>query len=163
MDLSVRNRTIRKHQLSDSVSSSQLSYSPQSTSFDSFLDSNASDAFNRPWHRLEWGFRVNRLRKFIDQEKITHSLTEADTASLTALLLRSLKNKKLNSKTTVVYDQDEEEIKEIKGLVYHTAADGSVRAEFVEKKGAITFRRRGSAADKAARGAGTGTQGQAQD
>jgi hypothetical protein len=144
MDLSVRNRTIRKTHESESPLASQLSYSPQSSTLESFLDSNASEAYRRPWHRLEWGLRVNRIRRFIEKEKQLHSLTESDSIDLTNLLLRCLKLKKLNSKTTVVYDLEEEEIKEIKGLHYHTSANGSVKAEFTEKKGAVTMRRRGA-------------------
>lgn len=149
MDLSIRNRTIRKSHDSESHSiphGTQLSYSPQSATLESFLDSNASEAYRRPWHRLEWGLRMNRIRRFIEKESLLHSLTEADAEDLTNLLLRCLKLKKLNSKTTVVYDVDEEEIKEIKGLHYHTTAEGRVRAEFTEKKGAVTMRRRSTVA-----------------
>lgn len=136
MDSSVRNRTVRRS-LSPPVYSSQ-----QSASLESFLDLNASQAYRRPWHRLEWGLRVNRLRKFVDQEKQRLHLNDSTVSELTNLLLKSLKNKKLNSKTTVVYDQEQEEIKEIKGLVYHTVADGSIHVDLLEKKGAVTFRRR---------------------
>jgi hypothetical protein len=147
MDSSVRNRTVRRS-LSPPV------YSPQqSATLESFLDSNASQAFRRPWHRLEWGLRMNRLRRFVDKETQRLSLSDTDNAELLSLLLRALKNKKLNSKTTVVYDLNDEEIKEIKGLVYHTTADGRVKSELLEKKGAVTFRRRGVAA---ATGAATG-------
>jgi hypothetical protein len=86
---------------------------------------------------------MNRLRRFVDKETQRLSLSDTDSAELLSLLLRALKNKKLNSKTTVVYDIDSEEIKEIKGLVYHTTADGRVKSELLEKKGAVTFRRRG--------------------
>lgn len=144
MDSSVRNRTVRR-------SPSPPVYSPQQAStLESFLDSNASQAYRRPWHRLEWGLRVNRLRGFVERERQRLNLNEADSSDLLNLLLRGLKNKKLNSKTTVVYDMADEEIKEIKGLVYHTTADGRIKSDLLEKKGAVTFRRRGGGGGTAA-------------
>lgn len=144
----MRNRTVRR-------SPSPHVYSPQqSATLESFLDSNASQAYRRPWHRLEWGLRMNRLRGFVEKEKQRMNLNEADSSDLLNLLLRGLKNKKLNSKTTVVYDIEEEQIKEIKGLVYHTTADGRIKSDLLEKKGAVTFRRRGGSAAGATGAAG---------
>lgn len=106
----------------------------------SFLDTNASDAFRRPWHRLERGLRLNRIRLFIASEKAKLNLSDADTDYLTNLLHKSLDKKLLNSKSAVVYSVESQEIQEIKGLVYHTTSEGRVLSQIVEKKG-VTFRK----------------------
>ena len=107
----------------------------------SFLETNANDAFRRPWHRLERGLRLNRIRLFMSSEKSKLNLSEADTDYLTNLLHKSLDKKLLNSKSAVVYSVDAQEIQEIKGLVYHTTAEGRVLSQIVEKKGGVTFRK----------------------
>ena len=106
----------------------------------SFLDTNASDAFRRPWHRLERGLRLNRIRLFIASEKTKLNLSDPDTDYLTNLLHKSLDKKLLNSKSAVVYNVEAQEIQEIKGLVYHTTSEGRVLSQIVEKKG-VTFRK----------------------
>ena len=45
----------------------------------------------------------------------------------------------------MVYDQEKEEIQEIKGLVYHKAADGRIISQIVEKKTNLTYRRKATA------------------
>jgi hypothetical protein len=106
----------------------------------SFLDTNAGDAFRRPWHRLERGLRLNRIRLFIASEKTKLNLSDLDTDYLTNLLHKSLDKKLLNSKSAVVYNIEAQEIQEIKGLVYHTTSEGRVLSQIVEKKG-VTFRK----------------------
>ena len=108
---------------------------------ESFLNVNASEAFCRPWHRLERGLRLNRIRAFIAAEKAKLNLSDADTEALTNLLHRSLDKKLLNSKSAVVYSMETQEIQEIKGLIYHTNSDGRVLSQIVEKKGGVTFRK----------------------
>ena len=70
------------------------------------------------------------------------SLTTGDVEHLTNLLHRALDRKLLNSKTAVIYDQEKEEIQEIKGLMYHKAADGRILSQIVEKKAGCTLRRK---------------------
>lgn len=106
-----------------------------------FLNLNASQAYKRRWHLLERGLRLNRLSLFIASEKSKLNLSDEDTEYLTNLLHRSLDKKLLNSKTTVVYDTEKEEIQEIRGLVYHKTADGRVLSQLIEKKTGVTFRK----------------------
>ena len=111
------------------------------TSLVNFLDLNASQAYKRRWHLLERGLRLNRLSNFITSEKEKLNLSDADTDYLTNVLHKALDKKLLNSKVTVVYDIDKEEIQEIRGLVYHKTADGRVLSQIVEKKAGVTFRK----------------------
>jgi hypothetical protein len=103
-----------------------------------FLNLNAQEAYKRPWHRLERGLRLNRIRNFVEAEKKRLNLTDDDTEYLKAKIEKALEKKLLNSKTCVVYDQEKEEIQEIKGLVYHKTADGKMLSNILEKK--MTFR-----------------------
>jgi hypothetical protein len=115
---------------------------------DDILNAGMAGAYKRPWHRLERGLRLNRLRSFVDDERTRSSLSETEVVQLLALLHKALDKKMLNSKTTVVYDHDEETIKEIKGLVSHRSSDGILRYQFVEKRAtAITMRRKRGAAE----------------
>jgi hypothetical protein len=114
-----------------------------SDNFSKLLDAGANDAYKRPWHRLERGLRLNRLRLFTDSESERSQLSQQESHSLLQLLQKSLDKKILNSKTTVIYDQDEEVIKEIKGLVMHRGSDGIMKFQLLEKKtGAVTMRRK---------------------
>jgi hypothetical protein len=111
-------------------------------SLNKVLDDSIKDAYKRPWHRLERGLRLNRIRMFVEEEKKKTALTQFESASLLALLQKALDKKLLNSKTTVIYDQDKEAILEIKGLVMHRAADGIMKYQILEKKAASTLRKK---------------------
>jgi hypothetical protein len=106
----------------------------------------ADSAFKKPWHRLERGLRMNRIRAFVEDLAMKRGFKESEKQSLLALLMKSLDKKLLNSKTSVEYDPDEEMIKEIKPLVMHQAANGDVLFQLLEKRNAVTFRKRGPAA-----------------
>ncbi len=113
-----------------------------SENFAKVTEEAGQDAYKRPWHRLERGLRLNRLRVFMEDEKKKLKLTQFEGASLLALLQKALEKRLLNSKTTVVYDMDAERILEIKGLVMHRAADGVMQFQILDKKPAATRKRR---------------------
>jgi hypothetical protein len=106
----------------------------------------ADSAFKKPWHRLERGLRMNRIRAFVEDLASKRGFKESEKQALLALLMKSLDKKLLNSKTSVEYDPEEEMIKEIKPLVMHQAANGDVLFQLLEKRNAITFRKRAPAA-----------------
>lgn len=112
----------------------------ENAELEQFLNLNASEAYKRPWHRLERGLRLNRIRSFVEKEKSRMNLTDQDTECLKLKIDKALEKKLLNSKTSVVYDQEKEEIQEIKGLVYHKTADGRILSSIVDKKVGHTFR-----------------------
>jgi hypothetical protein len=78
----------------------------------------------------------------VDAEQERLGLSAEDTEYLKQRLEKALEKKLLNSKTFVVYDVDAEEIKEIKGLVYHKTADGRMLSNIIDKKNTVTFRRK---------------------
>ena len=109
---------------------------------ESFLNLNASEAYKRPWHRLERGLRLNRIRKFVESEKERLQLSEEDSEYLKGKLEKALDKKLLNSKSCVIYDPTTESIQEIKGLIYHKTADGRILSSIVDKKVGVTFRKK---------------------
>jgi hypothetical protein len=109
---------------------------------ETFLNINASEAYKRPWHRLERGLRLNRIRNFVEAERVRLLLSNEDAEYLKTKIEKALEKKLLNSKTCVVYDQEKEEIQEIKGLIYHKTADGRMLSSITDKKLGTTFRRK---------------------
>jgi len=102
--------------------------------FMAFLTTNADNAFTRPWHRLERGLRINRIRKYVADETQKSNFSEVEQGRMFETLSKALDKKQLNSKSIVVYDSDKQEILEIKGFSYHRSADGSMQFTFSERK-----------------------------
>jgi hypothetical protein len=137
---STRNKTVKRTQ--DDISGNAIF-----TPLMNFLQKETDSAFKRPWHRLERGLRMNRLRLFSEEEAKRQHLSEQEKNNLFVLLNKSLEKKLLNSKTAVVYDMEEEKIKEIKGLVMHRNSAGETLFQLMDRKNAVTFRRRPAGTD----------------
>lgn len=139
-----RNRTLRKGTHSDLSGNRavRVDYAVNE-SLAKLLDSEATVAYKKPWHRLERGLRINRLRLFCQEMTKNRQLKQEETDALFTLLMKALDKKLLNSKTAVVYDPDQERITEIKHLVFHENAAGNAVFSLVEKRNAVTFRKRG--------------------
>ena len=140
-----RNKTLkRSHDISGDIISvnTRKTVTFESDSLLNFLDQDAGGAYKRQWHRLERGLRLNRLRKFADEEATRLHLSDGEKQMLYNLLSKSLDKKLLNSKTAVIYDQEKETITEIKGLVMHRSSDGTVLFQLLDKQKAVTFRKK---------------------
>jgi hypothetical protein len=138
-----RNRTVRRG--SHDLSGNSVDYSAND-SLQKMIAAEADSAYKKPWHRLERGLRMNRIRAFVDDLATKRGFKESEKQALMGLLMKSLDKKLLNSKTSVEYDPEEEMIKEIKPLVMHQAANGDVLFQLLEKRNAVTFRKRAPAA-----------------
>ena len=114
----------------------------QNAGLEQMLLSETASAYKKPWHRLERGLRLNRIRAFVDDLVAQRSMKESEKTSLTSLLLKALDKKILNSKTAVIYDTEQQKIREIKPLVMHHSATGEFLFQILEKRNAVTFRRR---------------------
>ena len=136
---STRNKTVRRgiHDLS----ANSIDYSTNAP-LQEMIATEAGGAFKKPWHRLERGLRMNRIRAFVGDLSSKRGFKESEKQALLGLLMKSLDKKMLNSKTSVEYDPEEEMIKEIKPLVMHQAANGDVLFQLLEKRNAVTFRKR---------------------
>ena len=134
-----RSKTQKKGVTDLSGSNFAANLHASTNTFVNFLNQEADDAYKRPWHRLERGLRLNRLRKFVDEEALRLTLTPPEKAALDTQIMKANDKKLLNSKNAVIYDADEQKIKEIKGLVMHRSSDGKVLFQVLEKRNAVTF------------------------
>jgi len=137
-----RNKTLRKSPLD--VSGSQYSFND---TLEQMLSAEADTAYKKAWHRLERGLRLNRLRAFSENLATQRGLKQLEQQNLLTLLTKALDKKLLNSKTAVVYDVEKEEITEIKPLVMHQNASGEVLFQILERRNAVTFRKRSSSVE----------------
>ena len=136
--MSSRNKTLRKlHDVSGTDYSTNQS-------LELMLNTEAGTAYKKPWHRLERGLRLNRIRNFTESFASTRGLKPTEQAALLQLLTKALDKKVLNSKTAVVYDLEKEEITEIKPLVMHQNSAGEALFQIMERRNAVTFRKRSS-------------------
>jgi hypothetical protein len=109
-----------------------------------FLNKESEIAFKKPWHRLERGLRLNRLRLFCDTMKNTKGLQEKEFNLLFQLLTKALDKKILNSKNSITYDIENEKITEIKNLVSHQNSQGEYTFQILDKpvRNSITMRKK---------------------
>lgn len=98
-----------------------------------FLDNQAQNAYKRPWHRLEHGLRLNRLRAFTEEQAKLNSYSDDEKGRLFSLLSKAHDKKMLNSKNNVTYDIEAEKITEIKGLAAN-GQPGSAIFKIIDKK-----------------------------
>jgi hypothetical protein len=86
-------------------------------SFKMLLDGGVQDAYKRPWHRIERGLRLNRLRRYIEQIAPTYSMTDKEKKGLFDFFQNALDAKRLNTLKVVQYEHlTTQEITSIKGF-----------------------------------------------
>ena len=137
-----RNKTVRRHHdLSGSTIFKDYSLNE---GLQEFLNKESEIAFKKPWHRLERGLRLNRLRLFCDTMKNTKGLQEKEFNLLFQLLTKALDKKILNSKNSITYDIENEKITEIKNLVLHQNSQGEYTFQILDKpvRNSITMRKK---------------------
>jgi hypothetical protein len=66
------------------------------------------------------------------------------------MLEKMLDKKQLNSKSIVTYDTEQQKILEVKGLVFHKQADGSIVFKITERKATTVRKSKSSAPSKTA-------------
>lgn len=132
-----RNKTQRR--VSFDISGADYSVNE---SLENMLTAESNSAYKRPWHRLDRGLRLNRIRAFTESMGKARGLKESEQTALLSLLTKALDRKALNSKTCVLYDMEKEEITEIKPLIMHQNAQGEVLFQIMERRNAVTFRKR---------------------
>jgi hypothetical protein len=136
-----RNKTLRRSATTDLSGARVRTDYAVNENLQRLLDSEANTAYKKPWHRLERGLRINRIRQFCQDMKEQRQLSQTETDALFTLLIKALDKKALNSKTAVIYDAETEKIMEIKHLVMHQTAEG-ILFQIVEKRNAVTFRKK---------------------
>jgi hypothetical protein len=125
-----RSKTQRKHVNLDLSGAVALGFYEKTFQY---LNQDAGNALKRPWHKLERGLRIGRLREYVSRETERLKLCAEDADILFKLLLRGLDRKMLSSKAAVSYDTEKEQVTEIKGLVAHTSSSGHTKYQLLEK------------------------------
>ena len=69
----------------------------KNSSLKTLLEGGAREAYARPWHRLERGLRLNRLRLFLEDIAITYEMTEEEKSMCFVTLQKALDKKLLNT------------------------------------------------------------------
>ena len=110
------------------------------------LNRDAENSLKRPWHKLERGLRIGRLREYVARDTERLKLDAEDSDALFKLLCKALDKKMLSSKAAVTYNSETQQIAEIKGLVSHTDANGKTKFQILEKKSGTTLKRRAAVA-----------------
>lgn len=110
---SSRHKTYKKTAGTDDAKNEIVE--PEDT-FKILLEDSAKEAYSRPWHRLERGLRLNRLRIFIEDVSPQFLMSSEDKMALFVFLQKALDKKLLNTLKVVNYDTDTQRITAIKGL-----------------------------------------------
>lgn len=101
--------------------------------FRNLLDESAREAFRRPWHRLERGLRLNRLRMYVEEMSAQCSFTASEKEGFFTFLSNALDRKLLNTHKIVEYVPELQKIKSIQGLEVRRLPDGTCKWGFVRK------------------------------
>jgi len=102
--------------------------------FRNLLDESAREAFRRPWHRLERGLRLNRLRMYVEEMSAQCSFTAEEKNRFFAFLQNALDRRLLNTHKIVEYLPEVQKIKSIKGLEVRRTPNGEAKWGFVRAK-----------------------------
>jgi hypothetical protein len=119
-----RNKTFKK----------SLEDLPQDESFKNLLDESAREAYARPWHRLERGLRLNRLRLYVEEVGPQCSFTKDEKDNFFLFLQKALDKKLLNTNKVVNYEPERQKIMCIRGLEVRRVPDGTAKWGFTIKK-----------------------------
>ena len=102
--------------------------------FKNLLEDSAREAYSRPWHRIERGLRLNRLRIFIEEIAPQLEMTKEEKDAFFIFLQKALDKKLLNTLKVVNYDQEKQRITTIRGLEIKRNQEGILKWGFSTKK-----------------------------
>jgi len=114
--------------------------------FKDLLEDSAREAYMRPWHRIERGLRLNRLRIYVEDMAPAHNMSKEEKEQFFVYLQKALDKKLLNTLKVVQYNQETQRIVAIKGLEVGRQSNSVMRWAFVAKKprvdGAVTRKKK---------------------
>ena len=108
--------------------------SEKEETFKTLMEDSAREAYSRPWHRIERGLRLNRLRIFVEGLTPQYEMTKEDKDAFFLFLQKALDKKLLNTLKVVIYDQDKQRITAIRGLEIKRNDEGILKWGFQVKK-----------------------------
>jgi hypothetical protein len=103
-------------------------------SLSTLLEDSAREAYMRPWHRIERGLRLNRLRIFTEDLSPQFNMTKDEKEKFFEFLQKTLDKKLLNTIKVVQYDQETQRVVSIKGLEMKRTPEGVLKWGFSAKK-----------------------------
>jgi hypothetical protein len=127
LGMDARHKTLKRVSI-DNTSDNQVD------ELKTLLEAGARDAYSRPWHRIERGLRLNRLRIFIEDIAPQYNMTKEEKESLFLFLQKALDKKLLNTLKIVQYNQETQRIVTINGLEIKRSPEGQLKWGFVAKK-----------------------------
>ena len=104
------------------------------SSLKGLLDDSAREAYSRPWHRIERGLRLNRLRIFVEEVAPQFGMSKEEREGFFVFLQKALDKKLLNTLKVVIYDQETQRITQIRGLEIKRNQEGGLKWGFSVKK-----------------------------
>ena len=128
---SQRHKTQKKI-ISDSEN--QVKVNESDDTFKTLLEDSAREAYSRPWHRIERGLRLNRLRIFIEDISPQFNMSKDEKDAIFLFLQKALDKKLLNTLKVVNYDQEKQRIISIRGLEMKRNQDNILKWGFSTKK-----------------------------
>jgi len=102
--------------------------------FKAILEDSAKEAYARPWHRIERGLRLNRLRIFVEDIAPQFHMTQDEKDAFFIYLQKALDKKLLNTLKVVQYDQETQRIKSIRGLELKRNTENTLKWTISAKK-----------------------------
>jgi hypothetical protein len=111
--------------------------------FKDLLEAGAREAYLRPWHRLERGLRLNRLRIFIEEISLQFEMNDDEKIGLFVYLQKALDKKLLNTLKVVQYNQETQRIIVVKGLEIKRNEEGALKWSLNLKKRTDMTRKKG--------------------
>ena len=129
MDPQRHNKTYKK-----SINDLENEIVEPDDTFKNLLEDSAREAYSRPWHRIERGLRLNRLRIFVEEIAPQFDMTSAEKEGFFVFLQKALDKKLLNTLKVVNYDQEKQRITTIRGLEIKRNPEGILKWGFNNKK-----------------------------
>ena len=108
--------------------------SEKEETFKALVEDSAREAYSRPWHRIERGLRLNRLRIFVEELTPQYTMTKEEKDAFFLFLQKVLDKKLLNTLKVVIYDQEKQRITAIRGLEIKRNDEGVLKWGFQVKK-----------------------------
>lgn len=107
------------------------------------LEEGAKEAYSRPWHKLERGLRLNRIRLWVNENfAVNHQgdslFSHQELEHIFNYLSNAIDNKLLNTSKIVEYDVIKQRIVSIKNFDVRRQTDGTIRCGFLKKKNETT-------------------------
>jgi hypothetical protein len=127
MELQRHNKTYKK-------TANENEIIEQDDTFKNLLEDSAREAYSRPWHRIERGLRLNRLRIFVEEIVPQFDMTSIEKENFFVFLQKALDKKLLNTLKVVIYDQEKQRIIAIRGLEIKRNSEGILKWGFSTKK-----------------------------